>query len=92
VFIVSRPSSRPQFWNLNPSDFFVRLLHIDSLHPARLVFVFAVPIILCWLITERAKPFCKAAQIICERRGRREFLDLSSEIQTSPVRSMRARR
>ena len=24
----SRPSSRPQFWNLNPSDFFVRLLHI----------------------------------------------------------------
>jgi hypothetical protein len=47
----SRPSSRPQFWNLNPSDFFVGLLHKDSLHPARLVFVFAVPIILCWLIT-----------------------------------------
>jgi hypothetical protein len=41
----------PQFWSLNPSDFFVGLLHIDSLHPARLAFVFAVPIILCWLIT-----------------------------------------
>jgi hypothetical protein len=41
----------PQFWSLNPSDFFVGLLHIDSLHPARLALVFAVPIILCWLIT-----------------------------------------
>jgi hypothetical protein len=41
----------PQFWGLNPSDFFVGLLHIDSLHPARLALVFAVPIILCWLIT-----------------------------------------
>ena len=53
VAFIAHPETAPipQFWSLNPSDFFVGLLHIDSLHPARLALVFAVPIILCWLIT-----------------------------------------
>jgi len=53
VAFIAHPGSAsvPQFWSLNPTDFFVTLLHIDPLHPARLALVFAVPIIACWLIT-----------------------------------------
>jgi hypothetical protein len=53
VTFIAHPGSAsiPQFWSLNPSDFFVALLHIDTLHPARLALVFAVPIVACWLIT-----------------------------------------
>ena len=53
VAFIAHPGSAsvPQFWSLNPTDFFVTLLHIDPLHPARLALVFVVPIIACWLIT-----------------------------------------
>lgn len=44
-------ASIPEFWNSNSTADFVALTHADTDHPVRLALVFAIPIVLCWLIT-----------------------------------------
>jgi hypothetical protein len=46
-------ASFPSFWNLNPTDELVTLLHADTNHPVRLALVYAAPVIACWLIARQ---------------------------------------
>ena len=49
----SRRLGCPAIWDPNPAGFFVALTHADVDHPLRLVLLFAVPIVACWLITRQ---------------------------------------